>query len=210
LGEEYKQKHRGANARKQKRQLDEPDPIGDLAKVTTLNQEAEKKKAIMLGVDGQAMLQEEEDEQDDEGEGDEPSTITMGSSTTEHGSLTHPQEQQQEEPEDTFDYDYDYLNNKPNLENIEPEDDLEEPSQSTGHEGTDDISHHNDKKGASEDDILDFEFSIVFGDIQKYMSLLHGRFDNDGKVWLSGLIDRNTGEVVHAGLGRINGEQPQG
>ena len=89
LGEEYKQKIRIANARKQKRPQQEPDPIDDLAKATTPNQEAEKKKVIMLGVDGQAMLTgREEDDQVDEGEDEEQSTITTEPSTTKDGVQT--------------------------------------------------------------------------------------------------------------------------
>ena len=91
----------------------------------------------MLGVDGQAMLQEEEgDEQDDEGEDEEQSTITTEPSITKDGVQTNHRQEQQEEPED-FKYSYDYLNMKgPSLEDVEPEVEIEKPIQSIDQDET--------------------------------------------------------------------------
>ena len=53
------------------------------------------------------------------------------------------------------------------------------------------------------DDILDFEFSLIFEDIHKYMAPLYCKIGDYGEVWFSGRIDRKTGRVISANLGRV-------
>lgn len=213
LGEEYKQKHRIANARKRQKLQQEPVSPEKLATLPLLNQEAPK-KMVMLGVDGQEMLQEEQgdDDQDDEGEDDRQSTITKGASITKHVPLTElelpqPQKQQEESEKPITGYPDDrYLQ----MEDVELEEEFEEPSQSIVPDKTSPAapsSIHYNESGAPEDDILDFEFSMVFGDIQEYVSSLYRRTSDNSEVWFNGIIDTKTKKIVHAGLGRTSKEQ---
>ena len=93
------------------------------------------------------MLEEEgEDDPVDKGEDDEQSTITNEPSTTKDGVQPSHRQKQQEEPVD-FPYSYDYLNKKgPSLEDVEPEEDLEESIQSTDQEETAGASTHNNER----------------------------------------------------------------
>jgi len=61
----------------------------------------------------------------------------------------------------------------------------------------------------SSDGIKKFEFSLLFGDISKYMARLYQKIGEGGKIWFSGRIDTKTGRVISANLGRINQEQQQ-
>ena len=66
LGEEYKQKHRVENARKQKKQdyVEEKEDIDELAEVTPLNPEPENGKIILVGAHGQSLVQRERENND--------------------------------------------------------------------------------------------------------------------------------------------------
>ncbi len=205
LDEKYKQKHRIANARKQKRQQQqEPDPIDNSAKATTLNQEAEKKKTIILGADGHAMLQEEEDNPVDEGADEEQSTITIGSSITKDGVQTNHRQEQQEEPEH-YKYSYDYLNMKgPSVEDVELDEEGMKSTQSIGQDEAVDITTHDNKLDPPSGDYMSFEFPLVFRDLRNHMATMFKKEGDRGKVWFSGKINKRTGKVVDAGFGKIS------
>jgi hypothetical protein len=211
LDEKYKQKPRMQNARKQQKRLrrHQPDSIDNLAALPPLNQEAEPKKVVMLGVEGEAMLQEEEEEHDpdDEGDGgDAQSTITIESSTTKCDSLTqleppYPQEQQKEPEKPSTAYPN---GNDLRGEDAEPEEDLEVPSQFIGQDEAAHAFTHNNKPDEPEGVILNFEFSMVFRDIRNHMATIFKNVGDRGNVWFSGKIDRKTGKVISAGFGRLN------
>lgn len=57
---------------------------------------------------------------------------------------------------------------------------------------------------------MKFEFSLLLGDISKYMAPLHQKIGDGGKIWSSGRIHTKTGRVISVNLGRINQEQQQG
>jgi len=208
LEEKYKQKTRVKNALKQQKKQQpqqEPNPIDDLAKVTTLNQDAEKKDVIILDAEGRSMLQAEEEDDGDEEEEieDNHSPVANVPSTTKNRPFSNPEEQQHEEPEDT--YDYDCLDNGAVLKDSEQDKEIEELCQSSGQGEIGDISNHNDKPCVPEGDILNFEFCMLNGTVRKYMTPTYKNSGGDsGKIWFSGKINRNTGKIVHASLGRIN------
>ena len=57
-------------------------------------------------------------------------------------------------------------------------------------------------------DILPFEISVPYKDTQKYMVQFQ-RTGGNGRVWVSGKINTNTGMVISSTLGRINHPQHQ-
>jgi hypothetical protein len=52
-------------------------------------------------------------------------------------------------------------------------------------------------------DVLPFEFSMLFRNIRNYMTPLHSRIGDNGEVWFNGKIDIKTGEVIYSNLGRM-------
>ena len=56
-------------------------------------------------------------------------------------------------------------------------------------------------------DILDFEFSMLFRELRYHLAPLHSKIGDQGKVWFSGKINKNTGIVVSSNLGRMNTQQ---
>ena len=85
----------------------------------------------------------------------------------------------------------------------------EEPSQLIDQDETSAASNHNNKPDESEGNILDFEFCMVYSDIQGHLAPLHSRIGSNGKVWFSGKIDKNTEKIISSGFGRI-GQQQEG
>ncbi len=55
--------------------------------------------------------------------------------------------------------------------------------------------------------ILQFEFSMKFETIQKYMVPLYKILGNNGDIWFSGTFDKITERVISSDLGRINQQQ---
>ena len=71
------------------------------------------------------------------------------------------------------------------------------------------VGNRLDSSSSGGDGIKKFEFSLLFGDISKYMARLYQKIGEGGKIWFSGRIDTKTGRVISANLGRINQEQQQ-
>jgi hypothetical protein len=61
----------------------------------------------------------------------------------------------------------------------------------------------------SANDILPFEFSIPYKDLQNYMQELFQKTGINGRVWCSGKINTKTGMVTSSNVGRINQHQQQ-
>ncbi len=186
LDEKYKQKRRVQNARKQKRQLE--SKVNDkLAQVTTLNQddeEEEKKELIMVDVAGRTSAQKDEDEQ---------ATTTTDFDTTTDRTFVQPSYQLQPQQEQEQEL-------KKAIENSSQ---LVTANKmvSTGSENKNDVYITKE--------ILKFEFSMFYKDVQKYMAVLFRKQGGNGKVWFSGKIDKKTGVVISSTLGKINQHQQQ-
>jgi hypothetical protein len=52
------------------------------------------------------------------------------------------------------------------------------------------------------DDIIDFEFSLLLGDIGAYMDQIYNETGDIGDVWFSGRLNIKTGKVIEAHIGR--------
>jgi hypothetical protein len=89
-----------------------------------------------------------------------------------------------------------------NDQNIEQEDFLEKPNplkDTLNREIiTEEASVENDK------DILPFEFSWTFKELRHYFAPLLSIIGDNGRVWFSGIIDKNTGNVISQHFGRLN------
>jgi hypothetical protein len=69
---------------------------------------------------------------------------------------------------------------------------------------TESSSNYNSESGADGDDyIISFEHSFRFDDVRRYMVPLFNKIGDDGRVWFSGKIDKNTGMVISSKLGRL-------
>jgi predicted secreted protein len=184
LDGKYKQKHRIANARKQKRQL-ESQVNDNLAQVTTLNQdeEEEKKEIIMVDVDGRTFAQKDKGEQD---------TTTKDLDTTTDRTFVQSsyQSQSQREREQEL------------KKTIESSSQLDVADKIVIAEGI--SSTH---KYDNEDNILSFEFPINYKDLQNYMTRSYSNAEDNIKVWFNGRVNLKTGEVISSNLGRRSSSQ---
>lgn len=52
-------------------------------------------------------------------------------------------------------------------------------------------------------DAVDFEFPLHFGIVHTHMDSIYQKVGDGGKVWFSGKIDKRTGKVISAKIGRI-------
>jgi hypothetical protein len=52
--------------------------------------------------------------------------------------------------------------------------------------------------------LLDFEFCLKFIDLRQYMTFLSNTNGENGDVWFNGKINKNSGQVVEANIGRNN------
>jgi hypothetical protein len=60
----------------------------------------------------------------------------------------------------------------------------------------------NDKNEESDADVIDFEFSLLYGDIRRYMAPLYKEIGDGGKIWFNGRFDIRAGKVIEAHIGR--------
>jgi predicted nuclease with TOPRIM domain len=51
----------------------------------------------------------------------------------------------------------------------------------------------------------DFEFSLILEEVRGYLALLHPKIGDGGKVWFSGKLDKDTGQILSIKFGRIAG-----
>lgn len=68
-------------------------------------------------------------------------------------------------------------------------------------------STNNTSKPNFSANILPFEISWIFREIRSYMAPLYSKIGDNGRVWVSGLIDKNTGKVISRNFGRLNQQQ---
>jgi len=160
--------------------------------------------------------QREEDKEASKTENEEyhPEAAITGKPFTQS---SHNQQLEQAHP---FEEDDGHLDNELKAQNFndidesgDPEKTFEKSNQLTATTAADKIenvaevsstyTHDNNK------DVLPFEFSMFYRDLQKYMAASYKRLGNNGKVWFSGKIDKRIGVVTAANLGRL-AQQQQG
>jgi len=49
---------------------------------------------------------------------------------------------------------------------------------------------------------IDFQFSILLGDIKYHIAALYHKIGDAGKVWFSGKLDKDTGKILSIRFGR--------
>jgi hypothetical protein len=195
LDDKYKQKVRVENARKQKLQEDVK-----LAAVPPLNEE-ENKEIMMVNVDGRTrILHNEEDV--------EPPTDTSDSTGNTINPILDQSEQEQklnkqDVPEfiEGSEFGDLLLENPDQIEDVENLSHLVDSGKivSTAYENKHNIN--------TTSEVLNFEFSVYYRDLQKYMASLFQKSGDNGNVWLNGKIDRKTGVVISLNFGRMNQHQ---
>jgi len=50
---------------------------------------------------------------------------------------------------------------------------------------------------------IDFEFSLLFGELSRHLAALYPKIGDGGKVYFSGKVQKDTGKVLSAKIGRI-------
>lgn len=55
----------------------------------------------------------------------------------------------------------------------------------------------------STQEIIDVEFSLLFGEVSRHLAALYPEIGDGGKVYFSGEVDKDTGKVLSARIGRI-------
>ncbi len=208
LDEKYKQKTRVDNARKQQ-QKQKVQQDEKLATVTSLNQEdaEDKKEVIVVDVDGRMSVQEEDESNDEQpfSTSKEPFTTKDGeyvveATTTSSQEVEQPPKKQQALP----DTQAKILSPKDQDSNsVEPEDISHNSSQIVASNSASSVissKYINDSD--AEDHIIQFEFSLLYGEIRRHMAPLYQKIGDNGKIWFSGKIDKRTREVIYLKLGR--------
>ena len=51
--------------------------------------------------------------------------------------------------------------------------------------------------------LLEFEFCLKFKDLRQYMTTIFNRIGDNGDVWFHGKVDKNSGHITEANIGRI-------
>ncbi|MDQ4073158.1 MAG: hypothetical protein M3162_02510 [Thermoproteota archaeon] len=229
LDEKYKKKAKSENAKKRMNvrhpKQEEPDSA-NLATPPLLNEEEEdRKKAVMIGADGHTLIQEYDDG-DDEGDEDDngqpmttPNTNSRVIADTTSVTTTELTSQQQHTKgqENPFIKEEECQGCKDkSLRIVELEEDLNKSNQFiTADMGsasdapiTDTTASftQNDELATpyGDKETLQFEFSKTFREIRQYMTPLHSKIGDNGKVWFSGIMDKKTGTVISSKLGRAS------
>lgn len=221
LPAKYKKEYRRENALKQnKKQLKKEEIM--LAPLSALNQQkhievdAEEKMqknkvSVMVGTDGRSYFQTKEDDEEVAGTASE-THADYASKDKAHAqsssSLQHTLEQKNpiKEPADHLDTqskDTIYID----LSEGVCEDSEQYPEKQYQLILTDDQivqdSDHTPTSHLSKD-ILTFEISWIFRDLNSRLEPLHSIIEDNGRVKLSGLIDKNTGIVISHYFGKLN------
>jgi len=208
LPEKYKQKHKVENAKKQKKLNQEEN--NNLAAETPLD----NKEVIIVDADGSmtsTFFKEDEDDQPSKTATDDPiddKTFTRPSSSS-----------QQLEQEHNIKYDDSHSDNKIkdldhnefNNQNLIQDNILDKPSQLTDFSSKEIITEEEAityKPSYDNDtDTLPFEYSKSYKEIRNYLTPLYSKIGDNGRIWFSGRINKNTGEVISHNFGRLNQQQ---
>ena len=206
LPEKYKQKHKIENAKKQKKQKQEEN--NNLAAVTPLD----NKEVIIVDTDGRSssFLQ-----RDDEDSSKTESDDSIDNKTFTQSSSSSQQQIEQEHQTEYHDGNIDnkskdpYYNEIKN-QDLKQDDPLDKPITITDISNKEIVTEEEEeaityKPSYDNDiDILPFEFSWPFRELRNYSAPLHSKIGDNGRVWFSGKINKNTGKVISQHFGRLN------
>ncbi len=194
--EKYKQKYRVKIAKKQKKQRKEHKVIDKLEVLPSLNQEVkeiedkdEKKKVMLVNVDGSTSIQNGEDSESYVS----GNPIETSAYPQQYSKKSFQKKKNDEEIKEYSDY------KEPLSENLELKED-EKPSQMIVSENKD---SDDDNNMVSKSDNVNFEFSIPFGKIHDRLIPLKSKLLETAPIWFHGIVNKKTGKVVHSDFGRI-------
>jgi hypothetical protein len=204
LDEKYKQKGRVKNAKTQKNHSKKNKVIGKLAAVTPPNpavedgEREEKKEDIIIDTNGRISIKEK----------DKSLTTIDLSAITDKTIVPVPYQQEHSLKEKT----------NPGLEecsscndlrdeNRELKEALEKSSQFATADKILPVSATATYDIDKGNDILPFEFSTHYKELQNHMVLQFRNSGNRGKVWFNGKINIKTREVISTNIGRIEEQQ---
>jgi len=184
------------NAKKQKKQKQEEK--NNLAAVTPLD----NKKVIIVDTDGRSssFLQRDDSSKTVTDDSIEDKTFTQSSSSS----------QQQIEQEHQTEYHDSHIDNKSKdpyyneikNQDLKQDDPLDKASLITDISNKEIVTEEEAityKPSYDNDiDILPFEISWSFRELRNYSAPLHSKIGDNGRVWFSGKINKNTGKVISA------------
>ena len=190
----YKQKVRVDNARKQQQQKRQPqrqEPDDSLAEPVPLDPEdAEaKKKVIMVEGGGNQTLIQDDDDQISIYKEPDP---TKDENYVAASSIIQTQEQQQQPPQtpdESLESETNPSSDEFHFEIVEPKHTYEDSSQIVAKNNTvpsASSSNYNSESGTYDDHMIQLEFSLLYGDIRRYMAPLYQQIGDNGKIWFSG------------------------
>jgi len=203
LPEKYKQKHKIENAKKQKKQKQEEN--NNLAAVTPLD----NKEVIIVDTDGRSssFLQ-----RDDEDSSKTETDDSIDNKTFTRSSSSSQQQLEQEHQTEYHDSNIDnkskdpYYNEIKN-QDLKQDDTPDKASPITGISNKETVTEEAITYKPSYDndiDTLSFEFSCSFKELRNYSAPLHSKIGDNGRIWFSGRIHKNTGKVISHHFGRLN------
>jgi hypothetical protein len=203
LDEKYKQEGPVNNAKKQKNPEQKDKAIDKLAVVTPLGQvieeREEEKEDIMMDTDGRISIEEKDKP---------PTTIDFSVITNKTiVPVSYPQEHQLKEKTNPGLEECSSCNDLRD-ENRELKEALEKSSQFATADKILPVSATATYDIDKGNDILPFEFSTQYKELQNHMVLQFQNSGNRGKVWFNGKINIKTREVISTNIGRIE-EQVQ-
>ncbi len=205
LPEKYKQKYRVKNAKKQKQKKDikideklavPPTPLNPEIRIEEENEEenkGEKKQMMLVSANGNISIQNDGNSESDSSLESQLENNSFKASVYRQ-QLQSLQEEKKEDEEELSNY------KELQSENLALNEDDDKPSQLVIAENKEVSEDKNDI--ATDNDNLDFEFSMQFGKIREYMKPLYSKLGDTGPVWFQGTINKKTAKVVYSNLGR--------
>lgn len=231
LPEKYKQKYRVKNAKKQKKKSKQEE--SKLAVLPPLNQqqhqqedqniktdekeEQQKNKGyIITVVDGRSYIQLDDDNDKEQSTASSDDYLTLEDKSFNQTSYQPQQEQEQEQQlKEQNDHDLKESSSSKELDD-ETHGQIDAPENSSELiTATENIASQStstskyDNEADTPNDILPFEFSIIYRELRYHLTPLYSKIGDHGKVWFCGKINKKTGLVISTNLGRISQQQQQ-
>jgi hypothetical protein len=206
LDDKYKQSHRVKNAKKQKNKQTSDklkENVEKLASVTTLNPEDQNDNIIMVEANGQALVQRKGNDNPDEEsflDFKYPSTTdeTKTRLSSKMSYYDEPKQQLELKPVDSGLKECSRCQEL-HAKVLELSDALKKATQFViAGKTVYPVQSHETS------DIVQFEYSMEFDKMQKYLSPLYPKIGPHGDVWLRGPIDKKTDKIISLDFGRIN------
>jgi hypothetical protein len=217
------------NAKKQKKKKQLEKEETKLAPQAVLNQqevkevEAEEKQhkdkvVVVVGADGQSYIQrEDQDKPPNTEDKDYDNHVSKDKTFTQSFSCLQQQLEQnnliEESTDQTDNESKDQGSGDLDYQNLEQEEIIDKSYQVSTNNNENRLNILPDDKSIStfniSADILPFEFSWSFKELRHYSAPLHPKIGDNGRVWVSGLIDKNTAKVISHHFGRLNQQQRQ-